>query len=103
MVRKSDFIVTDHEGEEIRERDKVAFVSKDGCLESGFVDLILAKWCETDKDLWPAVEVQNIKWKNWKDVIELERFPDEMWVVVDLYGKSVKVKARECAVVWRRI
>ena len=103
MVKKSDFIVVDHEGEEIREGDKVAFVGEDGKLKSGFVDLILAKWCEDVKDLWLWNGVKNIQWKNWKNVVELEKFPDEMWVVVDLYGKNVKVRATECAVVWRRI
>ena len=102
MVRKSDFVVRDHEGEEIREGDRIVFVGKDGTLKSGFVCIILAKWYEVDKNLWPIIEVQNIKWKNWKSVVELERFPDEMWVVVDLYEENVRVKATECAVVWRR-
>lgn len=101
MYKKDNFTVRDREGVEIREGDKVAYVGEDGKLESGFVDLILAKWEEVDEDLWPWVDVKNVKWKKWRDVEEMERIPDEMWVYIEK-EESEKIRATDCVVIWRR-
>ena len=102
MYKKDNFTVRDREGVEIREGDKVAYVGEDGKLESGFVDLILAEWEEVDEDLWPWVDVKNVKWKKWRDVEEMERIPDEMWVYIEKEERGVKIRTTECVVIWRR-
>lgn len=102
MYKKENISVRDREGVEIREGDKVAYVGEDGKLESGFVDLILAKWEEVDEDLWPWLDVKNVKWKKWRDVEEVERVPDEMWVYIEKEERSMKIPATECVVIWRR-
>jgi len=102
MYKKDNFTVRDREGMEIREGDKVAYVGEDGKLESGFVDLILAEWDEVDEDIWPWVDVKNVRWKKWKDVEEMERVPDEMWVYIEKEERSEKIPATECVVIWKR-
>lgn len=102
MYKKENISVRDREGMEIREGDKVAYVGEDGKLETGFVDLILAEWKEVDEDLWPWLDVKNVKWKKWRDVKEVERVPDEMWVYIDKEERSMKIPTTECVVIWRR-
>ena len=102
MYKKDDFTVRDREGKEIREGDKVSYVGDSGKLETGFVDMILAEWDEVDEDLWQLVDVKNVKWKKWRDVEEMERIPDSMWVYIEKEERSEKIPATECVVIWRR-